>query len=68
MSDWKSARAGDLIQITGHQVGDAPRTGEIIEVLGGPGHEHFRVLWEDGRETIYYPASDSRLVTPVRPA
>ena len=46
------ARVGDRIEITGHAVGDAPRNGEIIEVLGEAGHEHFRVRWEDGHESI----------------
>ncbi len=53
------AEAGDLIHITGHVVGDAPRTAEILEVLGGPGHEHFRVRWEDGHESVYFPADDA---------
>lgn len=57
--DGQPAEVGDLIRITGHVVGDAPRTAEILEVLGGPGHEHFRVRWEDGHESIYFPAEDA---------
>ena len=53
------AEVGDLIQITGHVVGDAPRNAEILEVLGRPGHEHFRVRWEDDHESIYFPADDA---------
>lgn len=52
---------GDLIEITGHSVGDAPRTAQILEVIGGEGHEHFRVRWEDGHESIYFPSSDARI-------
>jgi hypothetical protein len=55
--------AGDLVEITGHAVGDAPRRAEVLEVLGGEGHEHYRVRWEDGHESIYFPADDAR-VTP----
>jgi len=58
------AEVGDLIQITGHVVGDAPRNAEILEVLGGPGHEHFRVSWEDGHESIYFPADDAVIKRP----
>jgi hypothetical protein len=58
------AEVGDRIQITGHVVGDAPRTAEILEVLGGPGHEHFRVRWEDGHESIYFPAEDAVIKRP----
>ena len=55
---------GDLIEITGHSVGDAPRAGEITEVLGEPGHEHFRVRWEDGHESINFPADDAVIRRP----
>ena len=52
-------RPGDEIVITGHAVGDAPRTAVILEVLGDPGHERYHVRWEDGHESIYFPAGDS---------
>jgi hypothetical protein len=45
------AKVGDQIQITGHVVG--ARTAEILEALA-TGHEHFRVRWEDGHESIYF--------------
>jgi hypothetical protein len=56
---------GDLVEIHGHQVGEHARLGEILEVLGEPGHPHFRVRWEDGRESIFYPSSDA-IVRPAR--
>ena len=59
------AEVGDRIEITGHAVGDAPRTGEIIEVLGESGHEHFRVRWEDGHESINFPAEDAVIRRPI---
>ena len=43
--------------------GQAPRRGEIIEVLGGEGHEHYRVHWDEKHESIVYPA-DGVIVTP----
>jgi len=58
------AGVGDKIEITGHAVGDTARNGEIIEVLGEPGHEHFRVRWEDGHESIYFPAEDAVISRP----
>ncbi|HSG14469.1 MAG TPA: RimK family alpha-L-glutamate ligase [Gaiellaceae bacterium] len=60
----KPVRAGDEIVITGHSVGDAPRTAEILEVLGEPGHERFRVRWEDGHESIFFPAEDATIRRP----
>ena len=34
---------GDLVVIEGHRVGLGQRIGEVLEVLGEPGHEHYRV-------------------------
>jgi len=53
------AAKSDVLVIAGHHVGEAPQLAEILEVLGEPGHEHFRVRWEDGRETTIYPGSDA---------
>ena len=66
--DGLPAKVGDRIEITGHVVGDAPRAAEILEVLGGPGHEHFRVRWEDGHESIYFPAEDAVIRRPAKTA
>jgi [lysine-biosynthesis-protein LysW]--L-2-aminoadipate ligase len=62
----KPPRVGDEIVITGHSVGDAPRTAEILEILGEPGHERFRVRWEDGHESIFFPADDAMIRRPKR--
>lgn len=58
------AEAGDLIEITSHLVGDAPRNAEILEVLGKHGHEHYHVRWEDSHESIYFPADDAVITRP----
>jgi len=42
------AEVGDLVVIDGHRVGGSRRIGEILAVLGEPGHEHYRVRWDDG--------------------
>lgn len=54
--------AHDVIEIVGRRVGDVPRMGEILEVLGDPGHRHYRVRWDDGHESMFYPAGDTRIV------
>jgi uncharacterized protein DUF1918 len=60
-----SARVGDLV--AAHQIsGGAPRRGRIIEILGHEGHEHYRVQWNDGHESICYPA-DGVTITHRRP-
>ena len=56
-------RAGDWIECRGVH-GQAPRRGEIIEVLGRDGHEHYRVRWDEKHESIVYPA-DGVIATPA---
>lgn len=58
------ARPGDIVTVEGHKVGDARRMGAVLEVLGDPGREHYRVRWEDGRETVFYPSSDATFRRP----
>ena len=62
----KPVRAGDEIVITGHAVGDAPRTAVILEVLGEPEHQRFRVRWEDGHESIFFPGEDAVVHRPAK--
>ena len=57
-----SPRAGDWIEARGVH-GMAPRRGEILEVLGREGHEHYRVHWDEQHESIVYPA-DGVIVIP----
>ena len=49
------AGAGDWLEARGVQ-GRAARRGEIVEVLGQAGHEHYRVRWDEKHESIVYPA------------
>lgn len=51
----------DVIEVVARRVGDVPRTGEILEVLGAPGHPHYRVRWDDEHESLFYPAGDTRI-------
>jgi Domain of unknown function (DUF1918) len=50
-----TAEPYDIVKTSGRRVGDAGRTGEIVAVLGEEDHEHYRVRWEDGHESILYP-------------
>jgi hypothetical protein len=55
----RSVEAGDVVVVSAHRVGEPERVAEILEVLGDAGRPHFRVRWEDGRETLFYPGSDA---------
>ena len=50
-----TARVGDWLEARGVH-GGPPRRGEVVEVLGAPGHEHYRVRWDEQHESIVYPA------------
>lgn len=53
-----TARVGDQVSVDGRHVGEARRLGEIREVMGEPGHERYRVAWDNGRESIVYAGAD----------
>ena len=59
------ARTGDRIVVESAHVGQARREGEVLEVVPGEHEhegEHYRVRWDDGHESTYFPSSDCRVV------
>ena len=62
-----TAKPGDVIVVEERHVGERGRMGEIVEVLGEPGHEHYRVRWEDGPETIFYPTAGTATIKRTAP-
>lgn len=53
--------AGDWVIVHPHTLGEPERTGLILEVLGTPGHERYRVRWDEQHESIFYPGSDAAI-------
>ena len=51
---------GDLIEVSAPG-GELPRRGLIVEVLGRPRHERYRVRWLDDHESIHYPSDGTRI-------
>jgi hypothetical protein len=49
------------VVVHGHRLGETERLGEILEVFGEPGHERFRVRWDDGHESVFYPGNDATI-------
>ncbi|HEY7134120.1 MAG TPA: DUF1918 domain-containing protein [Acidimicrobiia bacterium] len=56
------ARPGDEIVVDATHIGEPNREGEILEVTSSNGVEHYRVRWDDGRETIFFPGSTTHTV------
>ena len=55
------AAVGDEIVVEADTVGRLRRRGEILEVLT-TGGEHYRVRWDDGHESLFFPGPDARIV------
>lgn len=52
---------GDRVLIEGRKIGVGSRAGTILEVLGEPGVERYRISWDDGHESVYTLSSDARI-------
>jgi hypothetical protein len=60
------AQIGDRITIDSNRVGGGRRRGEIVDIIAGTAGLHYRVRWDDGRETTFFPSSDAT-VEPAEP-
>ena len=55
------AHKGDWIVVAGVP-GRPSRRGQVTEVIGEDGHEHYRVRWDEQRESLFFPSEGSRIV------
>ncbi|HTX46474.1 MAG TPA: DUF1918 domain-containing protein [Solirubrobacteraceae bacterium] len=53
-------RAGDWIEADSPG-GSPPRRGQILEVIGGGAHRHYRVRWDEAHESLFYPTDGARI-------
>jgi len=60
------ARVGDRVILESERIGHQAREGEILEVLGAGEGVHYRVRWEDGHESTFFPSGGS--ITIIRKA
>ncbi len=58
------AKIGDRIIVETERVGSPDRTGEIVEVIVSSTGVHYRVHWDDGRESSFWPAAGSARIVP----
>jgi hypothetical protein len=59
-------RIGDRIIIDSERVGQAARSGEILEAIETDYGPRYRVRWEDGHETEIRPHAGSARIESVR--
>jgi hypothetical protein len=63
-----NARVGDRIIVESEKVGQAPREGEILEVIEASYGIRYRVRWDDGHESTIRPSAGSaRTIDHVAP-
>lgn len=70
MNEQELKRPGDQISIETRRGGVHTRSGEVLEVLGEPGHEHYLVRWNDGKASYVYPRQvvETAKAAPLAPA
>jgi Ala-tRNA(Pro) deacylase len=66
-TDVERPAVGDVIVVGGHHVGGERSMGEILEIRGDPGHERYRIRWEDGHESIFHPADGDATIHHYSP-
>ena len=53
----EQAKVGDRVSMESERVGHSAREGVVLEVLGTGDAAHYRVRWDDGRESIFHPVA-----------
>lgn len=57
------ATTGDRIVIETATLDAQRRQGEVLEVIGDGDQRHYRVRWQDGHESVYFPGPDAHVVS-----
>lgn len=60
------ANVGDEMVVDYMEPGHPARKGEILEILGEGERLHYRVRWDDGHESVFFPSSTSHVVHTAR--
>jgi hypothetical protein len=57
------ARVGDRIAVEMTTLDVRRRGGVVLEVLGADDQPPYRVRWDDGHESVYFPGPDAHVVS-----
>jgi hypothetical protein len=55
---------GDRLHVHGKTVGQAERTGDIVEIHGSAGEPPYLVLFDDGHTVLVFPGPDAVIEHP----
>ena len=55
------AITGDQIIVESAVLDSPRRRGEVLEVIGEGARQHYRVRWDDGHESVYFPGPDAHV-------
>ncbi|MEW6155186.1 MAG: DUF1918 domain-containing protein [Actinomycetota bacterium] len=61
------AQIGDRIVIERAKIGQPRRQGEVRDVIRNGSVTYYRVRWQDGQETVFFPGPDARLEPAAQP-
>jgi hypothetical protein len=53
---------GDRLVVESERAGQPDREGEIVEVLEGAAEVHYRVRWQDGHESVFFPTAGCAVI------
>jgi hypothetical protein len=59
------AKVGDRIVVESERVGTPSREGAILEVIESAAGPHYRVRWDDGHESGFWPSAGSARIMPA---
>ncbi|HSP08508.1 MAG TPA: DUF1918 domain-containing protein [Candidatus Dormibacteraeota bacterium] len=63
----EQGKIGDRISMESERIGQSAREGVIQEVLGAGDNSHYRVRWDDGHESTFYPtAGTTRIISKAK--
>jgi hypothetical protein len=60
----EQGKVGDRVSMESERTGQPAREGVILEVLGAGEGAHYRVRWDNGHETTFYPSAGSIRIIP----
>jgi len=60
----EQGKVGDRVSMESERAGQPTREGVILEVLGAGEGAHYRVRWDNGHETTFYPTAGSIRIIP----